>query len=153
MKRSTFVKLIFVLFILGFSLSFYSCGSSEEDETNSKDLESKLNSILGEIVTELKPGKVELTPKTYVELNAVLVVSNYFLRKELSKDTNLTVEEIEEAIFSNQAIILSNYGLSYQDFEEYPLKKGEELREFEINNPDIIRKYNEINELLPTLLD
>lgn len=146
MRKKGFV-LIFLVSVLFIS----SC--SNEDE--SKNFEKKLNDLLSQIVVELKsPRKVSLTPRTFIELNAILMVSNYMWTKSfLSSSTNPSSDILEQYRNEKKKELLSQFEITVEEFENYSIKNYKALQEFSEQNPEIIQKYNELSALLPTLFE
>lgn len=143
---------VFVVILYLVSLLFlFSCGKEDE----SKNLEKDLNRLLGEIVVELKsPKKVNLTPRTFIELNAILMVSNYLWTKNLvDSSTNITSDMLEQYRNEKKKELLSQFQITVEEFENYSIKNYKALQEFSEKNPDLIQKYNELSQLLPTLFE
>ncbi len=137
---------IFLLFI------FTGC---KYQENESEKLEENINYLLSQIVVELKDTKkIKLSPRTFIELNAILIVSNYLWTKELIKSqTNFSSEMLEEYRNTKKEQLLSSFGLTVQEFENYSIKNYQLLKSFSDQNPGIMEKYNQLSKMLPTLFE
>ncbi|MFN4244749.1 MAG: hypothetical protein ACK4F9_01190 [Brevinematia bacterium] len=141
------VLLITILFFI-----FSGCSTNDKE---SKKLEEDINSLLSQIVVELKtPQKVTLSPRTFIELNAILIASNYLWTKELIKsETNISSEMLEKYREVKRKELLSMFGITIEDFENYSIKNYQSLKSFSDQNPNLMEKYNELSRMLPTLFE
>lgn len=130
-----------------------SCQASEDKV--GKELEDEINNLLNSIVSETRePKKITLTPRAFVELNAILTVSNYFWTKELiSSGTNVSSEILEDYRTTKKMELLSKYGLSLEEFENYSIRNYQLLQRFSRDNPDLMEKYNKLSGSIPTLFE
>lgn len=145
-KNFSYFVLIVVTFIL-------SCQTSEDKV--GKELEDEISNLLNSIVSETRElKKITLTPRTFVELNAILTVSNYFWTKELmSSGTNVSSEVLENYRTTKKVELLSKYGLNLEEFENYSVKNYQQLQKFSQDNPDLMEKYNRLSSAIPTLFE
>ncbi|MCX8028491.1 MAG: hypothetical protein N2712_00650 [Brevinematales bacterium] len=148
-------KIVFyVFFVFTMLVSLMSCSTGEEDKSG-RELEMEIQKLLDEIVVELKtPKPIKLTPRTFIELNAIMVVSNYFWTKEIiNSKTNITAELLDEYRTRKKKDLLSNYNISIEEFENYSVNNYQQLQKFSQENPDVVEKYNELSRSLPTLFE
>ncbi|MGC8766089.1 MAG: hypothetical protein ACP5PT_08135 [Brevinematia bacterium] len=146
-------NIVFLLFV--FTLIFLFSCSKKEDKVG-RELEDKMSKLLGQIVVELKEPKVidNLDPRKFVELSAIMLVSNYYWTKELiSSNSNVSPEEIDSYKTLKKQQLLSSFGLTLDDYENYSIKNYKELQEFSKENPEVMDLYNEIARSLPTFED
>lgn len=144
-KETTLVFLIVLILFIG-------CKS---EENNSSNVSKNITSLLNEIVVELKsPKKISLTPRTFIELNAIIIASNYFWTEELMKsNTNISSEALEEYKNQKKQQLLSLFGISIEEFEQYSINNYNAIQKFSEEHPEIMEKYNELSQLLPTLFE
>ncbi|MEN2998638.1 MAG: hypothetical protein ABDH28_06355 [Brevinematia bacterium] len=144
MKKTIFSFLVIIFTVFG---------CVQEDE--GKKLEEDILAILNEIVLELKtPKNISLTPRRFIELNAILMVSNYFWTKDIIKtETNVSSEFLEQYRIEKKKELLSSFGLTIEEFENYSIGNYKNLQEFSEKNPDIMEKYNKLSQMLPTLFE
>lgn len=145
MKKLVFLMIIFLIFLI-----FLSC-SKEEDKVG-KEFEDKMSNLLSQIVVELKePKKITLTPRRFVELSAIMIASNYYWAKELiSSNSNVSTEEIVNYRLLKKQQLLSLFGLTVDEYENYSINNYKDLQKFSKQNPEIMKLYNEIARSLPT---
>lgn len=145
MRRLVSFLIIFLIFMY-----FVSC-AKEEDKVG-KELEYKMSNLLNQIVFELKePKKITLTPRRFVELSAIMLVSNYYWTKELiSSNSNISPEDIENYRNLKKQQLLSSFGLTIDEYENYSVNNYRDLQKFSRENPEIMNFYNEIARSLPT---
>jgi len=156
---SKFLKFSFSVVIV-FVILLASCKGGNNNgtntEANDKEFNNQLNKLLSEIVVELKsPKKVELTPRRFIELSSIIVVSNYYWDKELiemnqSRSNELSQEEIENYISEKKQKLLEAFGISVDEFENYAVEHQKEFQEFVTQNKDLIDKYNTLSSMIPT---
>jgi hypothetical protein len=151
-----FRKLV-LLTLVSLVFFFVACKGSNDTSTD-KELEKQLNSLLNDIVVELKtPKPIELTPRRFIELSSVIVVSNYYWSKELiakaQSSTNangISQEEVELYLTDKKQKLLEAFGLTIEAFESYAIEHQKEFQEFIKQNKDLVDKYNTLSSLVPT---
>ncbi len=123
-----FRKLI-LLALVSLVAFFGACKGSNDNTSTDKELEKQLNSLLNDIVVELRtPKPIELTPRRFIELSSIIVVSNYYWSKELiakaqsSTNTNgISQEEVELYLTDKKQKLLEAFGLTIEAFESYAI--------------------------------
>lgn len=124
-------------------------------EVEKSEIEKEIHSLLNEIVVELKsPKKISLTPRTFIELNAILMASNYFWIKEvIETNTNISSEVLDDYRTGKKRHFLSLFGVTLEEFETYSVNNYGALQEFTEKHPEIMSKYNALSQMLPTLFE
>ncbi len=154
MKNSKIITFFTLIFLFIF---FNACKSGNNlTDKEDKELETQLRTLLNEIVVELKtPKQIQLSPRTFIELSAIIIVSNYHWSKELiakaQQNTNLPFqEEIEIQLTDKKQKLLETFGLTIEDFESYVIKHQKDFQEFIKKNKELVDKYNTLSSLIPT---
>jgi len=152
-----FRKLV-LLALVSLVFFFVACKGSNDNTSTDKELEKQLNSLLNDIVVELKtPKPIELTPRRFIELSSIIVVSNYYWSKELiskaqsSTNTNsISQEEVELYLTDKKQKLLEAFSLTIEAFESYAIEHQKEFQGFIKQNKDLVDKYNTLSSLVPT---